>query len=124
MEPKISPEERARYLVLIQRRAAKLAEVAGNEQMEAYMPGAKDFLLARYIFMLVLAALPLMAAELRAHFMGWFLEQIREGNGLCPIDGKPKLMVTDLACQDCLAQFAAIDQELGLDDISPLDARD
>ncbi len=112
---KMSTEERARYLKLIEQRALKLAEVAANQRMEDTVPGAKDFLLSRYVHMIVMPAAALMAPELRFHFLGWFLERIREDAGMCSICGKPKANPVDLACQECLADFAAIDAELGLD---------
>ena len=111
----VSAAERARYLKLIGRRAAKLAQLATDAKVNSHAPAAIDFLIARYVHLIMQPAVALMPAHLRAGFIAWYLEQIRDNHGHCTICGKPKLRTQDLACQDCLTKSDLLDAELGLD---------
>lgn len=58
--------------------------------------------------------------EMRAQFLGWLTEQLRESQGLCPFCGQPKRERSDPMCQTCLD---AVDAETRAADVHVLMGR-
>ena len=78
---------------------------------------AHDFLLARHVHGIVLAAAGLAQDELRDAFLEWVIKVIRDDHGLCTLCGQSKDQA-QFACADCLAELLKMDEDLGLTDVA------
>ncbi len=105
--------ERQVYLKAIARKARKLAELCERPDLDR-IEGVQDFLIAQYLHGVILSGIALSRPKVRAAFIGWVHDQVREYFGICTLCGKPKDEANAVACPDCILSLEAIDFEIGL----------